>query len=63
MTYNLKEYVVCEEIINGKSIYTIRTNTDCSPTRFNIMGDFDSYDDARIFQDCLYFPLDYLNID
>ena len=42
----LKEYVICEEYINRKPYYTIRANTDCSPARFTIIADFDTYEEA-----------------
>lgn len=43
----LKEYVICEELINGiYGLYTIRVNTDCSPLRFKIIADFDTFEEA-----------------
>lgn len=44
-----KEYVLCEEIVNGEhytGFFTIRANTDCSPSRFDIIDSFDTYEDA-----------------
>jgi hypothetical protein len=43
----LKEFVVCEECINGKwGFYSIRTNTDCNSSRFIIFASFDTYEEA-----------------
>jgi hypothetical protein len=44
----LKEYVVAEEIIEGKpsGSYTVRVNTDVNPARFIIVASFDSYEEA-----------------
>lgn len=50
----LKEYVVCEEYINGKSFYTVRANTDCSSARFKVIADFDTYEEAAAYIKNLY---------
>lgn len=44
----LKEYVVAEELINGKpsGFYTIRVNTDVSPMRFVAVDSFDTLQEA-----------------
>lgn len=54
----LKKNVVCEEYINGKSFYTVRTNTDCSPLRFKILADFDTYEEANDYIRYLRHPED-----
>lgn len=45
----LRKYVVCEEQINGKYFYTVRVNTDCSPARFSVIADFDTFEEANEF--------------
>lgn len=52
----MKPYVVCEEIIKGKGgFYTIRDPKDCNPLRFNVLGDFNTYEDAQAFIDLMRF--------
>lgn len=44
---NLKQYVVCEEYVNGKNGYfTVRVNTDCSSNRFKVIATFDTFEEA-----------------
>ena len=60
----LKEYVVCEEKINDRYFYTIRTNTDCcNPLRFKICNDFDTYEEANEYINYLLYPEKYFNKD
>ena len=60
----MKEYVVCDEFINGQGgYYTIRANTDCSPARFVVIADFDTFKEADEYVNMLRHPQDYLNID
>ena len=62
-TIILKEYVVCEEYINNEPLYTVRTNTDCSPSRFKVLADFNTYEEADDYIDYLRHPEDYFNHD
>ena len=60
----LKEFVVCEECINGKwGFYSIRANTDCSSSRFIVSASFDTYKEADEYIDYLRHPEDYFNRD
>ena len=59
----LKEFVVCEEYINNKSFYTVRVNIDCNPSRFKILADFDTYEEADEYIDYLRHPENYFNDD
>jgi len=46
----LKEYVVCDEKINGQyGHYSIRTNIDCNPSRFKILASFNTFDIANAY--------------
>ncbi len=59
-----KKYIVCEECIDGKwGFYSIRMNTDCSPSRFIIVASFDTYEEANEYIDYLLHPEDYFNHD
>lgn len=40
----MKQYVICREKTCG--IYSIRVNIDCSTTRFEIIKDFDTFEEA-----------------
>lgn len=42
-------YVVCEELINNRrsECYTIRVESDCSSSRFLILGIFKTYEAAN----------------
>lgn len=40
----MKQFVICREKTCG--IYSIRVNTDCSTVRFEIIKDFDMFEDA-----------------
>lgn len=52
--YLEKEYVVCEEVLkNGVGIFSIRHMTDCSPSRFQKIAAFRTYDEAHEFLDVL----------
>ena len=46
---NPSYFIVCEEYVGGKSCFTIRANTDCSPVRFKVLADFDSYEEANLY--------------
>lgn len=59
----LKEYVVCEEYIKNKAFYSVRKNTDCSSSRFKILADFDSFEEADEYIDYLYHPEGYFDRD
>lgn len=60
----LKEFIVCEECINGEwGFYSIRTNTNCSSSRFIISASFDTYEEANEYIDYLKHPEDYFNHD
>lgn len=45
----MKEYCVAEELIDGKpsGFYTVRTNTDVSPSRFIVIDSFDTFEEAN----------------
>ena len=52
----LKEYIVCDEQINGFycGCYTIRSIHDLYSPRFRVMGNFDTYEEAKEYIDYLY---------
>lgn len=58
----LKEFVVCEEL-GYYDLYTVRVKTDCSPARFKVLADFDTYEEANDYIDYLRHPEDYFNKD
>ena len=61
----LKEYVVCEECVNGFycGCYSIRVNNDCSSLRFIVIASFDTYEEASDYIDYMRHPEDYFNSD
>ena len=60
----LKEFVVCEECIDGKwGFYSIRANTDCNSSRFIVCASFDTYEEADEYINYLRHPEDYFNKD
>lgn len=44
----MREYVVCEEIINDvpSGCYSVRINADCAISRFIVVQDFDTFEEA-----------------
>ena len=61
----LKEYVVCDEQINGFycGCYSIRSIHDSLSLRFRIMASFNTYEEANEYIDYLRHPEDYFNHD
>ncbi len=60
----LKRYVVTEEIIDGEpsKCYTIRVNTDVSPSRFKILNSFDTFEEADKFIRGIRFLQEYRGV-
>ena len=60
----LKKYVVCEEIIdNIYGCYSVRINTDCSLSRFKVLADFDTFEEADNYVDYLRHPEEHFEKD
>lgn len=51
----MKQFVICREKTCG--IYSIRVNTDCSKVRFEIIKDFDTYEEADTYLHKYFFYL------
>lgn len=51
----MKKFVICREKTCG--IYSIRVNTDCSTTRFEIIKDFDTFEEADNYLHKYFFYL------
>ena len=60
----LKDYVVCDECINGEwGFYSIRVPADCSSNRFEICDSFDTYEEAVDYVKYLRNPVEYFRQD
>lgn len=61
----LKEYVVCDEQINGFycGCYSIRSIYDSCSSRFRILASFDTYEEASDYINYMLHPEDYFNSD
>ena len=65
MNINLREYIVCDEQINGYycGCYSIRNIHNSYSPRFRIMASFDTYEEARDYINYMLHPEDYFDSD